>query len=290
MNVNCWARRPQTRGSPDPLATGRIPALALRSWTTPEPRACDVAPRVVRCPRTAYTHVHVHTETCQTRTNIVITPSPRGFSRYSLPAEHRNSAGVSPCRARAPATVAPPSAACTPILKCSALGGPTAAKARSGPPPQSTATRTAWCNRPLPLPTSPIACTRGLPLLPPQLHVAYSRRFRRGGASSLASRDSPSAYRRRDLSKLLCARSSQSSPIATAISALALCTTAQSYAALSCCIAARWCVKRAALRCLPPERRDRPASPIARSSGVASLIAGGERICFLRTQKRRHAA
>ena len=70
MNVNCWARRPQTRGSPDPLATGRIPALALRSWTTPEPRACDVAPRVVRCPRTAYTHVHVHTETC---TRLVLT-------------------------------------------------------------------------------------------------------------------------------------------------------------------------------------------------------------------------
>ena len=101
MNVNCWARRPQTRGSPDPLATGRIPALALRSWTTPEPRACDVAPRVVRCP--CRTHVTcTYRDLHQTRANIVITPSPRGFSRYSLPAERRNSAGVSSCRAMAP--------------------------------------------------------------------------------------------------------------------------------------------------------------------------------------------
>jgi hypothetical protein len=124
-------RRPE--GPLTPLLLGEYRLSRCARGLPRNPVACDVAPRVVRCP--CRTHVTcTYRDLHQTRANIVITPSPRGFSRYSLPAEHRNSAGVSPCRARAPATVAPPSAACTPILKCSALGGPTAAKRGRVPP------------------------------------------------------------------------------------------------------------------------------------------------------------
>ena len=92
MNVNCWARRPQTRGSPDPLATGRIPAPALRSYTTPEPEACDVALRVVRDPRT----VRVPDTHTLRPTRLAITPSPpllEVFARYNSPHHQPISAG-----------------------------------------------------------------------------------------------------------------------------------------------------------------------------------------------------
>ena len=80
MNVNCWARRPQTRGSPDPLATGRIPAPALRSYTTPEPGACDVALRVVRGPRTVRA---LDTHTLKP-TRLAITPSSPLLEVFAL--------------------------------------------------------------------------------------------------------------------------------------------------------------------------------------------------------------
>jgi hypothetical protein len=92
MNVNCWARRPQTRRSPDPLATGRIPAPALRSYTTPEPEACDVALRVVRDPRT----VRVPDTHTLRPTRLAITPSPpllEVFARYNSPHHQPISAG-----------------------------------------------------------------------------------------------------------------------------------------------------------------------------------------------------
>ena len=92
MNVNCWARRPQTRGSPDPLATGRIPAPALRSYTTPEPEACDVALRVVRDPRT----VRVPDTHTLRPTRLAITPSPpllEVFAHYNSPHHQPISAG-----------------------------------------------------------------------------------------------------------------------------------------------------------------------------------------------------
>jgi hypothetical protein len=80
MNVNCWARRPQTRGSPDPLATRRIPAPALRSYTTPEPGACDVALRVVRGPRTVRA---LNTYTLKP-TRLAITPSSPLLEVFAL--------------------------------------------------------------------------------------------------------------------------------------------------------------------------------------------------------------
>ena len=80
MNVNCWARRPQTRRSPDPLATGRIPAPALRSYTTSEPGACDVALRVVRGPRTVRA---LNTHTLKP-TRLAITPSSPLLEVFAL--------------------------------------------------------------------------------------------------------------------------------------------------------------------------------------------------------------
>ena len=155
-------RRPE--GPLTPLLLGEYRLSRCARGLPRNPVACDVAPRVVRCP--CRTHVTcTYRDLHQTRANIVITPSPRGFSLLYLYIVSQPNAESRPASAPAGlwplATVAPPSAACTPIPKVPSLGRPTAAIAQSCPPPQSTAVRTAWCNQPLPIPPSPIARTQG---------------------------------------------------------------------------------------------------------------------------------